>query len=193
MKNYLSDRVDVIVLAAGSSSRFGSDKRRLTLQPLLGRITNALNGNQYRLLLVLRDEDKSRLPLLLGDFLHLPQLSLIFNPNPEKGMGHSLSLATMQLQGSIAMVFLADMPFIKPESIQALLIRTASDTIVAPVCNEQRGHPVIFGSDFFKSLASLGSDTGAKSLLKKYADHVVLVNVDDVGVITDVDTPADWQ
>jgi molybdenum cofactor cytidylyltransferase len=185
--------VDVIILAAGRSSRFGSDKRLLTLQPLLKTITQAFAGSEYRLLCVLQTSDKANLPRLLGDFQQDAHVVPIWNPEPEQGMGGSLALAAQQLQADVAMVLLADMPFVKPETLLKVLQKADSSHITAPVFQGRRGHPVCFGRDFFAGLQQLAGDHGARDLIAQHASQLIGVDTDDKGVILDIDTPADWQ
>lgn len=185
--------VDVIILAAGSSRRFGSDKRLLTLRPVLRTIVAALDGQIGQLLCVLQDHDSDKLDDLLCEFRHYPALKIIRNVQPEQGMGSSLSLAVRDLTSDRVLVFLADMPFIQPSTIHAVLHNTTSANLVAPVCHGRRGHPAGFGRQFYPQLQQLQGDSGAKALFETFAEKTLLINVDDSGILHDIDIPQDWQ
>jgi molybdenum cofactor cytidylyltransferase len=87
-------------------------------------------------------------------------------------------------------VALADMPFLDPATIVALCDALADGaSIAAPVFAGQRGNPVGFAPEYGAALRALTGDQGARALLA--AHPVVLVPVNDPGVLQDVDTDAD--
>ena len=53
----------------------------------------------------------------------------------------------------------------------------------------QQGHPVIFGRDFWPALGQLAGDEGARAVVRAQRDCCVVVDVEDAGVLRDVDTP----
>jgi molybdenum cofactor cytidylyltransferase len=89
-------------------------------------------------------------------------------------------------------VALADMPFLRPETIR-VVAQALSDgaAIAAPAYRGERGHPVGFARRFFDELASLRGDEGARELLKRYPNLLTLYDVDDPGVLRDIDKPSD--
>ncbi|WP_205189845.1 NTP transferase domain-containing protein, partial [Burkholderia sp. LMG 13014] len=64
-------------------------------------------------------------------------------------------------------------------------------SIVAPAHRGVRGHPVGFSAHHFDALAALDGDTGARALFA--SAPVKLLDVDDPGIVRDVDTPADLR
>lgn len=100
------------------------------------------------------------------------------------GLRHSLPVA----DGWI--IALADMPYVAPSTIAAL--RAALDAgaaIAAPVHRGKRGNPVAFAGAHLEQLLALQGDQGARALLK--AHTVTEIEVDDAGVLHDIDTPYD--
>ena len=84
------------------------------------------------------------------------------------------------------------MPRVRPDTIRAVAEKLATGAgIVVPSYRGERGHPVGFGSRFKQELLSLSGDAGARALLKLHADQLVRLDVDDPGVLQDVDTPSD--
>ena len=63
------------------------------------------------------------------------------------------------------------------------------DTIWRPCFRGQPGHPVLFGRDFWPALAGIDGESGAASLIRQHASHYRTHDVDDAGVVFDVDTP----
>jgi len=90
------------------------------------------------------------------------------------------------------LIALADMPYIHPNTIRAIAGGlTSPDAIVAPSYQGQRGHPVAFGSALTPRLSALDGDIGARDLL--ISGHITIVDVDDAGIVRDIDTPDDLR
>ncbi len=182
-----------ILLAAGASHRMGSDKLGLpwrnstVLSCTLARWTAVPEFDE--ILLVRRDHS-----LEVQNSL----VRTVVNVESAEGMGSSLRLAAQSLpvDCKAVVVGLADMPEIAADTISALVEAWrpfGSAGIAAPMFGGQRGHPVVLGSDYFSALRALEGDSGARSILHDHAEDLHFVDVDDSGVIFDLDTPADLE
>lgn len=190
--------IGAIILAAGSSRRFGDDKRKTLLNEgdsVLVRTINNVASILGSTLVVLRFGDRQYADEL-GDMIEQPNVSYFLAPDSAKGMAHSLGNAIHSVSDLDAiMVFLADMPYIQTDTVNKLL--TALDThegeapIIVPTLNGTPGHPVIFDQAYFAELQALEGDRGARSVVDGHQDNLVLVEVDDPGVLKDIDTPND--
>ena len=90
------------------------------------------------------------------------------------------------------MVALADMPFIRPSTLQAVHDCLASGVqLVAPYFRTRRGHPVGIGERHREGLLVAAGDEGARKLLEMHAAELVKIPVGDPGVVRDIDRPAD--
>lgn len=111
------------------------------------------------------------------------------------GMGHSLAAGVEALRESAGWIIaLADMPYVLPESIRLVsreLARGDAQTIVAPVWQGRKGHPVGFGSAWSGRLRALQGDQGARGVIRHAGSCFRTVCVDDPGVLHDVDVPTD--
>lgn len=182
--------IGCIVLAAGAGTRFGSDKRLaqlngvILLEHTLGNIAPAF----HKRILVLRPGDDA-----LG-IRHAADWQIVLAADASKGMGHSLA-AAMALTGDWegAVVALADMPFVRTTTYEAVRVRLTNDNLVVPYYHDRRGNPVGIGKRYFPELERLQGDQGARQLLQQHAAAVVRVDVEDAGVLRDVDTPAALQ
>ncbi|HEY4374643.1 MAG TPA: nucleotidyltransferase family protein [Burkholderiales bacterium] len=181
--------VAAILLAAGKSSRFGANK---LLHPVDGRpiavhAAIALHSAFPGALAVVSPGSPVQ-PLL-----EAAGLRTFVSERAAEGMGESLKTgiaATRDADGWV--VALADMPFIRPLThlnIERALRRGAA--IAAPAYRGERGHPVGLGGRFRDDLLQLTGDAGARFILKNHADEIHLVDVDDPGVLKDIDTPQD--
>ncbi len=185
-----ADDIGCIVLAAGSGTRFGSDKRLAQLEgtTLLERTLGSIAPLFSQRILVLRGGDEA-----LGE-RHARDWQIVFATHADKGMGHSLA-AAMDFTGDWegAVVALADMPFVQAATYQAVRAQLSAGNLVVPYYRERRGNPVGIGKRFFPELARLQGDQGARFLLQQHAAAVTRLNVEDSGVLRDIDTPAALQ
>jgi molybdenum cofactor cytidylyltransferase len=91
-------------------------------------------------------------------------------------------------------VALADMPYIRPDSIAKVAAALAAGAaIVAPAYQGRRGHPVGLDYAYRRQLEALRGDVGARALIEQNPDSVTLIDVDDPGVCRDIDTPDDLR
>lgn len=180
-----------ILLAAGASKRFGSDK---LLHPLAGQtpvalaaLANLRAAIPY-VIAVVRPGATA-----LENLLREAGATVILCANADEGMGASLATA-VGASGDVAgwVIALADMPYIRPQTIVKIAASLADGAaIVAPAYRGERGHPVGLSARFRAQLEALGGDEGARALLRQNPGLVTLIEVDDPGVCRDIDTPAD--
>ena len=111
----------------------------------------------------------------------------------DEGMGASLACgvaAAADADGWV--VALADMPWVRPATIDAVAAALATGAdIVAVRYAGQRGHPVVFARRHGVALTALCGDEGARAIVARYAATVHSIDVDDPGVLRDVDSAAD--
>ena len=178
-----------LLLAAGSASRFGSDKLRYALPhgvPIAVQAARNLKSEIARVVVVVRSADAR--PAFAAE-----GCEAILCENAAEGMGASLACAVRaagKADGYI--VALADMPFVRPSTIAAVRDALAAGArLVAPYFRARRGHPVGIGGAFYEELVSLGGDEGARQLLAAHESMLVKIPVGDPGTIRDIDRPED--
>jgi molybdenum cofactor cytidylyltransferase len=88
-----------------------------------------------------------------------------------------------------------DAPSVQPATISLLLatFTTSGAPIVRPRHRGRHGHPVIFSRALFADLRAADSRLGAKAVLRAHAAEISNVDVDDPGVLGDIDTPEDYR
>jgi len=178
-----------LVLAAGFSKRYGSDKRFSGSEPLVIKTLKNIINNFENIYLVHRNEDEKLIEL----FKNL-SINLIKAPNNCIGLGTSIAagfeyILKSQTKYESCAIFLADMPYIKDETIKDLKQQQNNNLIVRPMFEKIVGHPVIFGSDFFKELKSISGEEGAGCVIKKNHKYLNIISTQDSGVIEDIDYP----
>ncbi|WP_295802933.1 nucleotidyltransferase family protein [uncultured Microbulbifer sp.] len=189
----------IVVLAAGYSHRFGSDKRLASIhgQPMLmatlQNLLAAVEGEEdVGVQVVLRASD----PLVGQQLAKLP-VQVLHAPVWPVSIGTSLSSAVEQLtrQGCVpkgVMVCLGDMPFVEPETIRTLLRAADEDRICVPVCAGTRGYPIVIGRRFLSALARLRRN-GLEKVLRLYDEAVQDVEVHDPAINCDINRPEDYH
>jgi molybdenum cofactor cytidylyltransferase len=109
------------------------------------------------------------------------------------GMGHSIAAGVAaRPHASGWLVLPGDMPLVQPSTLVAVAAALGEHhAVVYAQYRGQRGHPVGFGTELFSELIALDGDEGARRLVARYPAHGV--EVDDAGVLVDVDTQQDLQ
>src|SRR6266850_214390 len=88
----------------------------------------------------------------------------------------------------------AGVPVIRPETIRIVTKALQEGAaIAAPSFHGGRGHPVGFARRFYEELSSLRGEDGARQFLKRHPEWVKLLEVDDPGVVRDIDEPSDLE
>jgi molybdenum cofactor cytidylyltransferase len=122
---------------------------------------------------------------------------ILYNPDWLAGLASSMQLAVRQAsatQFASLMFILADCPLLNTAHIDNVIAhsQTAPNQIVRAYCALTYGHPVIFPRVYWQELLELPPhDSGGRSLLNKYADTLVKVEL-PASAIFDVDTPTDY-
>ena len=187
MTSITDTEIGIIILAAGSSQRYGSDKRTATLSngtALLSATLANVPDTFTRRVLVLKKEDEDLGKLYADNWL------ICHAANPETGLASSLASGiAMAGNWPATLIGLGDMPYISSESYVALQQALQEHDIVIPVFEDQRGNPVGFRQRYFDEIMQLQGDQGARSLLEKYKEQCFEMEVQDSGIIQDIDTP----
>jgi len=186
-------RTVAVVPAAGSAERFGG-KKLLALvdgEPLLDRTIAALLDGGVDQIVVVVGPDAAELTRDVNSFSD-PRVWPVVNPDPSRGMFSSLQVGMSEAQGDALLVLPADMPFVRPATVRLLLGAFAKKSaIVSPRFNGKRGHPVILPPALRDQIRSADALLTLHDILKRHPEMRVEVDVDDRGVVQDVDRPDD--
>lgn len=182
--------VFAIVLAAGTSSRFGSSKQltefdgdtfaaravRLA-ESVCGELTVLVVGCEWQKVL-------AACTPLRGFFVR--------NDNYESGMAGSIGCAVKSVaRGADAvLLLLADQPLISAEHLMNLIGDRRPDEVIVSEFAGVRGPPIIFPAQCFDKLMNLQGDRGARSILGDTELSVRGVRFDAAAI--DIDTPEDF-
>jgi len=168
--------LNAIVLAAGSSSRFNGIKQLASVNgnSLLNHTISQINCPNINQVYVTLGAHSCRVMSQLPT-----HVSPIFSQNWELGMGHSLADSVNELSQASQrlLVCLADQISVPTTHYQRLTALSLQypDNIIASSVNQRACVPAIFPKQFFSPLAQLKGDKGAKELLNKHTDNVMLI------------------
>jgi molybdenum cofactor cytidylyltransferase len=185
-----------LILAAGESSRMGRDKALLTYR---GRtfLENIVH--------TLRDAGIDRIAVVLGHHAeeirkaaNLAGVEVVLNPHYRHGQTSSLQWGLRALENpalEAILLCLVDHPAVSAPTLRKLVetFHQSHPPVAVPTYQGQRGHPVLISRALFGQLLSLGPEQGANTIVRSYRDTTQFVEVDDSGILLDVDAPEMYQ
>ncbi|MCD6074576.1 MAG: 4-diphosphocytidyl-2C-methyl-D-erythritol kinase, partial [Rhodospirillales bacterium] len=185
-------RIAALILAAGASSRMGSNKliEDVAGTPMVARVAQAIAASKAKPIIIVTGNQPDKVQRAVNGIA----ASFVHNADFALGLSTSLKAGIAALPKDIdgALVCLGDMPFVSPSTIDKLIAAfnpLEGRAIVVPMHEGKRGNPVLWGAQYFDEMKSLGGDQGARKLLDLHADDIVEVPIDDASVLFDVDTP----
>jgi len=183
-----------VVPAAGRGRRFGGPKLLAPVAgvPLIERtVRSLLEAGVARVAVVVAPDSAvraagDRLPVLAD-----PRVTIVVNPDPDRGMLSSIQAGLAAVDGEPVLVLPGDMPFVRPATIVRVLdAARASGVVVSPRCDGRRGHPVALTAKAAASVLAASAIDLSDALTPFKGDRLEL-DVDDPGIHRDVDRPAD--
>lgn len=186
---------DAVIIAAGEGRRLGGVAKALlkTAQTtFLGRIVELAraSGAETIVVVVGRPHDAAVRAEALR--LGIAGADIVENPGPERGMSTSIELGFRSIvnRSKAAYLWPVDHPYVTMKTLALLERGLGAHDAARPRFDGRGGHPPLIGSSLFERLTTCsGEPEGARTVLS-HAD-VVEVEVDDSGVVRDIDTPED--
>jgi molybdenum cofactor cytidylyltransferase len=184
-------RIAAIVLAAGRSTRMGSNKlvAEIKGEPLIRVAVEQALASRADPVIVVTGHERERVEKALADL----KVRFVHNPDFADGLSTSLKagLAAVPLEADGAIICLGDMPQVRAAMIDRLIAAfdpARGALIVVPTIEGKRGNPVVWSRRFFPELAALEGDVGARHVIGTYGEALVEVPADRTALV-DIDTP----
>jgi len=184
----------VIVLAAGSSSRFAAGSHKLSApfgeqSVLATTLRHAIASNLHVVVVTTAPfAELARSSVAARDVVLVPEVGS--SGEAGLGMGHSISAGVSARPHAEGWLILpGDMPLVLPSTLQAVARQLDQHSVAYAQHRGKRGHPVGFAAELYSELVALSGDEGARRLVARYPAFGV--ELDDPGILVDIDTSDD--
>ena len=184
-------RIAAVVLAAGQSTRMGSNKllAELGSKPLLAHTVAQIKASGVDEIVVVTGHQRAEIESALAG----AGVRFVHNPAFADGLASSIRTGIHAVQNfDAAFICLGDMPLIRADDMKRMVAAFDVEegrTLIAPAQGRKLGNPVLWGQEHFASLLALEGDRGARGLLEARRDSIVEIAVEHDGIMLDADTP----
>jgi molybdenum cofactor cytidylyltransferase len=194
-----------VILAAGDSSRMGTDKALLPWPPqvagqppskdtfLSAAVGSLMSATDFVLIVTGRNE------AALAPIVYASGASLVTNPDPGRGQFSSLQVGLHEVLNrgrDAAIITLVDRPPVSAATMQSLrdALDAAPDRVwaVVPEFSGKHGHPYLAGRELMEAFLQASPTASARDVERRYQDHIRYVEVSDPFVALNINTPEDY-
>ena len=188
-----------IILAAGASVRFGRSKQlsRIGDKYLIEWVLDAALESCLQTVVLVLGHNHRAILRALGLKTNHPRLTVEINADYRKGQSTSLKAGLSGVRESFeaVMYLLGDQPLVTAELIDRMLdqFEHSEKDICVPVCNAQRGNPVIFRRPLYEDLMRVSGDIGARNIIRDNSDRTYFLEIDKPLYFSDIDTKEDLE
>lgn len=190
--------IPAVILAAGRSERMRRPKALLPIgqggDTFVARLVSTFRSTDTDdVVVVIRPDDAA-----LRTAAEQCAARVVENPDADRGQLSSLvaGLGGVDRPGVHGILVIpVDIPLVRAKTIAAVKAAfvTSSAPIVRAVHRGEHGHPVIFARRVFDELRHADPHNGARAVVHAHAHDLLNVEVDDPGILRDVDTPEDYE
>ena len=194
-----------VILAAGDSSRMGTDKALLPWPPqaadqppskenfLSAAIRSLMLATDFVVIVAGKNE------AALAPIAYANGASVVTNPDPSRGQFSSLQVGLHEVLNhgrDAAVITLVDRPPVSSATVQLLrdAFESAPQNIwaVVPEFSGKHGHPYLAGRELFEVFLQASPTASARDVEHRYRDHIQYVAVNDPFVALNINTPEDY-
>ena len=193
----LSNKIAVIILAAGNSNRMGKIKQLLEWEDktIIEKIIKlSLSLKTKDVFVVLGSNYKK-----IYDVINKYNITIIKNNSWENGIGSSISTGIKKVMGYYnsldgVLIILGDQPLISKKYLEKMIhvFFKKNPDIISSKYKKSFGVPAIFGNSIFQSLTNLNKDFGAKKLMEIHLKSMIILKPDQE-ILYDIDTEKDYR
>lgn len=184
-----------VVLAAGRSSRMGTDKALLTYRghTFLNHLIYLALPRVKEVVVVLGHNADA----IAATVPNSPRIRSVVNREYDRGMLSSLQkgLAAAAGVADLILWMLVDHPAVRGRSLDALIAAAESSgaPLVIPRYNGKRGHPVVLSGAIAEKLLRLDPARSPQDVVRSHYSEACFLDLHDSGVRRDVDRPPDYR
>lgn len=194
-----------VILAAGESSRMGTDKALLPWPPqvagqspsqdtfLSAAIRSLALSTDFVVIVTGKNETA------LAPIAYANGASMVANPDPSRGQFSSLQVGLHEILNrgrDAAVITLVDRPPVSTATVEMLrdAFESAPQNIwaVVPEFSGKHGHPFLTGRELIEVFLQAPPTTTARDVEHRYQDRIRYVTVSDPFVALNINTPEDY-
>ena len=186
--------ITAIILAAGQSRRMGQPKMLLPWgeTTVLGQVICTFKSAGIEDILVITGGVREQVEALVGN-----SAQTIFNPNYAEGEMLSsvqVGLGRAKAEAEAVLIGLGDQPQVRARSVQLVVeAYTKSEaSLVIPSYRVRRGHPWLVARQYWDEIQRMRPIESLRDFLNDHTNDIHYVEVDDPGILKDLDTPDDY-
>ena len=179
-------KTDLIILAAGNSTRFQANKLLHLYQgkPLILHTFDKIDRSKFEHVIVVTQYSQ------IAEAARAYSFDVVINEHPDQGISSSIRLGLQACSSSeCAMFLVADMPGLSAKTIDHMLAAAACDRIVAAY-DEEIKNPILFPKKYWPEIRELQGDQGAKKIALRHLSSVTLIKTEGEE-LRDIDSPKD--
>ena len=181
-------KIALIMLAAGNSRRFGSNKLLYEVdgKPMYRHILEklmAVANDSESITVVTQYEEIEQAARSCGTNVYI-------NPHPDEGISSSLKIGLKaNLDADACLFTVSDQPWLTTTTIHQLidLLKTSQRGIACVSCEGKLGNPCIFTRKYYEELLSITGDRGGKSVITAHREDTAVLKVNDMRELMDMD------
>jgi molybdenum cofactor cytidylyltransferase len=186
--------MEAIVLAAGYSSRANAFKMTLPMgqMSVLEQTISKFEGLCSRVIVVAGFQAEiiqEEIVKIISENAYSFQIKFVYNENFDQGMFLSIQKGCNEVNAPTFFLTPGDCPLVKKETVQ--LLAKHKGNVVIPSFDYKGGHPIKLSSEVKQKILETNPESNLRVVLDGYEKQYM--NVDDAGVLMDVDTPEDYQ
>ncbi len=188
-----------VILSGGASERMGRPKALLTVpdsnETFLDRLIQVVGAQCSPVIVVLGHEPER----IRTGLARTAEAVFVVNPDYREGQLRSLQcgIGAVPEQARGFLFTLVDLPMVRPETVvrlaETFLREAPGALVIAPRHQGRRGHPVCCSRELVPEFLALGPGGQARDVVHRYAARTCYVDVDDPGVLRDIDDPEAYR
>lgn len=185
--------ISAVVLAGGASARYGRNKLTLPLggSTVIQECVHAFSALPLFEVIVVTGRYHDEIASLTFD----AGVRLVHNKDHRLGMSASVRCGLTALQEKVKGILVcpADMPLIQSSTVVSVIHAFRPGRCVVPRYQNKRGHPILLSAAVARWCRETETDKILLEALEKSGSRVVELDVEDEGVLIDLDRPEDYD
>ena len=188
--------ITAVILAAGASKRMGQPKMLLPWGEgtVLSHVISVFRKAGVDDIVVVTGGARKQVERIAAQL----QVRSIFNENYAEGemlLSLQLGIGALTHQAQGMLVGLGDQPQVEERSVRTVceMFLERKSLLVVPSYRMRRGHPWLIGRSLWDTLLDMKPPQTSRDFLNTHTDAIQYVDLDDAGILADLDTPADYE